>query len=317
LVSCYDPPSEERLTMNPLVSVIVPCYNQGRYLAEALGSLIAQTYTEWECLVVDDGSTDNTQDVARVFERRDARFRYMRQRNKGPSAARNAGIAASRGALIQFLDADDLLLPEKIGLHAGYLTETPGVAVVYSDFAFFWDGPVRAYRESPESFRKKFGDGSSWLALLSGNFIVVQAALTRREAIVEVGGFDESFRACEDYFLWLRLAGRGKSFAHLGGPLALYRQGAPSASSNEIEMRRGTIRAIRVARTLRILNSHEALTVREHLRNLHTRIAVMQVEQHRVFNALLELVFAARSDTHIVRPLWWSLSAAMESRGEK
>ncbi|WP_295434779.1 glycosyltransferase [uncultured Thiodictyon sp.] len=301
--------------MNPHVSVIVPCYNQGRYLAEALDSLIAQTYTEWECLVVDDGSSDNTQDVARVFESRDARFRYMRQRNKGPSAARNAGIAASRGALIQFLDADDLLLPEKISLHARYLTENPGVAVVYSDFAFFSDNPVRVYRESPEIFGHKCGYGSSWLALLSGNFIVVQAALTRREAIVDVGGFEESFRTCEDYLLWLRLAGRGGIFAHLGGPLALYRQGAPSASSNEIEMHRGTIRAMRVARTLRILNSQEALTVREHLRSLHTRIAVMQVEKHSVFNALLELIFAARSDTSIARPVWWALSAAIENRG--
>jgi GT2 family glycosyltransferase len=151
--------------------------------------------------------------------------------------------------------------------------------------------------------------------LLSGNFIVVQAALTRRKAIVDAGGFDESFRACEDYLLWLRLAGRGEVFAYLGGPLVLYRQGAPSASSNEIAMLRGTIRAIRVARTLRILNSQDALTVREHLRNLHTRIAVMQVEKHLVFNALLELVFATRSDTRIVRSVWWSLSAAMENRG--
>ena len=282
-----------------------------------LDSVIAQTYTEWECLVVDDGSSDNTQDVVRVFESRDSRFRYMRQTNQRTSAARNAGIAASRGALIQFLDADDLLLPEKIGLHARYLTENPGVAVVYSDFCYFCDGPVRAYRESPEIVRHKCGYGSPWLALLSGNFIVVHAALTRREAIVDVGGFEESFRACEDYVLWLRLAGREGIFAHLGGPLALYRQGAPSASSNEIGMLRGTIRAIRVARTLRILNSEDALTVREHLRNLHTRIAVMQVEQHLVFNALLELVFAARSDTRIVRSVWWSLSAAMENRGNE
>jgi glycosyltransferase involved in cell wall biosynthesis len=97
-----------------LVSIIVPCYNYGYFLPETLDSILAQSYTKWECIIVDDGSTDNTKDVATTYLITDQRFRYIYQNNRGLSAARNTGIKLSKGSYIQFLDADDLLQEKKL-----------------------------------------------------------------------------------------------------------------------------------------------------------------------------------------------------------
>ena len=98
----------------PQVSVIIPCYNQGRFLGEAVDSVIAQTHGAWECLIINDGSTDNTAEIAASYAGRDGRIRDLYQHRPGLGSARNRGLAESRGEYVQFLDADDILLPEKI-----------------------------------------------------------------------------------------------------------------------------------------------------------------------------------------------------------
>src|SRR5690606_40203485 len=100
--------------MYPLVSIIVPCYNYGHYLLETLNSVKSQIFKDWECIIIDDGSTDPTAEVAREATRIDRRFRYYYQENKGLAAARNSGILRSRGEFIQFLDADDFISPNKL-----------------------------------------------------------------------------------------------------------------------------------------------------------------------------------------------------------
>src|SRR5690606_13459543 len=106
-------PQEKDLTKQALISVIIPCYNYGHFLAKTLGSLMSQTYPHWECIVVDDGSTDNTQQVTERFVINDPRFRYIFQENSGVSAAKNTGIRNSKGDYIQFLDSDDLIENKK------------------------------------------------------------------------------------------------------------------------------------------------------------------------------------------------------------
>lgn len=98
--------------MTSRIAVIVPCYNQGKYLSDALDSLLAQTFVDWECIVVDDGSTDNSAAVAKTYVAKDSRIRYVYQKNAGPSAARNKGVALTSAPLIFFLDGDDIILPE-------------------------------------------------------------------------------------------------------------------------------------------------------------------------------------------------------------
>mgnify|MGYP000448171540 CR=1 FL=1 len=123
-----------------LVSVIITCYNQGRFLPESLDSLLAQTYLYWECIIVDDGSTDNTADVAKVYSSKDRRVSYVYQQNKGVSEARNLGISKSQGEFIQFLDADDLLHPEKIKAQSEILQSNEKIDLVYGCSRFFIDG---------------------------------------------------------------------------------------------------------------------------------------------------------------------------------
>src|ERR1043165_1519732 len=124
----------------PLVSVIVPAYNYARYLHDALASVRDQTYQAWECIVVDDASTDDTAKVAAEWAKADGRIRVVGHlMNKGLPAARNSGVAESRGALLQFLDADDRLLTEKLVRHVRFLEEHPETGVVYSEAGFFRD----------------------------------------------------------------------------------------------------------------------------------------------------------------------------------
>src|SRR4051812_42158850 len=114
----------------PLVSIIIPCYNQGVYLKDALTSCLTQTYPQLEIIVVDDGSTDNTREIAMMYPQ----VRYLYQDNHGPGSARNRGFQNSKGDLIQFLDADDLLLPTKIERCVEGFQQDSDAAVVYSDY---------------------------------------------------------------------------------------------------------------------------------------------------------------------------------------
>src|SRR5688500_7640155 len=99
--------------MQPLISVLIPCFNQGHFLAEALESVSAQSYGHWECLIINNGSKDNTKEVALAFAAKDPRFRFLDHPKPGVSGARNHGLEEARGDLIQFLDADDCIKPTK------------------------------------------------------------------------------------------------------------------------------------------------------------------------------------------------------------
>lgn len=131
----------------PLVSVIIPCYNYAHFLPETLESIRQQTFSDWECLLIDDGSTDNTSEVAQIFVQQDYRFRYIQQANSGPSVARNKGIHESRGEFIQFLDADDLIQPHKLKLQIDVILQKPEIDILYGDIRFFLD-------KSPHIFLK-------------------------------------------------------------------------------------------------------------------------------------------------------------------
>src|SRR6478752_5902047 len=119
--------------MQPLVTVIIPCFNYGRFLPDALDSIRTQTYEAWECLVVDDGSTDNTREVVSRYAQQDARFRYLFQSNSGVSSARNTALKEANGTYIQLLDADDLIEKEKLKLQVAFLEKNANVDLVYSN----------------------------------------------------------------------------------------------------------------------------------------------------------------------------------------
>jgi len=208
------------------IAVVVPVRNGARFLGATLASVAGQTLLPQEVLVVDDGSSDGSAEVA---ERAGARV--LRQDNAGPGAARNRALAATRCELVAFLDADDLFLPDKLARQAQLLGASPDAVGVCTDAWLLGgsrDGQRRQKgRALPAELR--FAD------LLQRNPVVTSSVLVRRAAVDLVGGFDEDpvLIATEDYDLWLRmLAATGSCLAYLDAPLVRYRVHGGALSSS-------------------------------------------------------------------------------------
>src|SRR5215213_5581398 len=176
--------------MSPLVSVLMPAYNAGRYVAESVESVRAQTFRDWELVVVDDGSADDTGEVVRRFAARDARVRYVRRENGGQAAARNTGLREARGPLVAFLDADDLWLPEKLALQTA-LMEEKGVDLVYTDGYIFSEGGAASPEERFHILPGEARGVEMFRTLFTSNRIGTLSVLVKREALDAVGLFDE------------------------------------------------------------------------------------------------------------------------------
>lgn len=180
--------------MNGLVSVIVPCYNQGSFLAETLESVLKQRYTLWECVIVNDGSTDDTEIVAHQFIERDTRFKYVIQKNSGLSAARNAGINNSSGEFILPLDSDDLISEDYLEKAVPVLISQPDTKIVYCQAELF--GEMSGVWELPEFDLKRFAYENQ----------IFCTALYRRSDYLKTEGYDpEMIYGWEDWSLWIGL----------------------------------------------------------------------------------------------------------------
>ena len=225
-------------TAEPLVSIIIPTYNYGALIGETLSSLQRQTLTDWECVVVDDGSTDDTAGVVARVAGRDPRVRYLRQENQRQSVAKNTGLADARGKYVQFLDADDLIEPLKFERQVEFLEAHAEADIVYGGVRFF-------HTERPEErLYAMFGENKSWMPEVSGagreillplvrhNIMVINSPLLRRSVVEDVGPFDPALPPVEDWDYWIRCALMGKrfEFRDFGGTLALVRAHEASAS---------------------------------------------------------------------------------------
>lgn len=226
----------------PLVSVVMPAYNAAPYLEAAIRSVLEQDYPAVELIVVDDGSSDGTPEFAAGFGER---VRVLCQQNAGPAAARNRGMAAARGELVAFLDADDVWLPGKLRAQVDYLRDHPEVGVVYGGFLRWSAAPDGSFGPPPvppgaDPGEPLVREQSGWIytGLLFDNIVHVITAMLRKPVIDRLGGFDETLRTGEDYDFWLR-ASRLFQAAKLNRTLAWYRLHAasttrvPRAENNE------------------------------------------------------------------------------------
>lgn len=243
----------------PKVSVIIPVYNHYQYLAEAIQSVKAQTFSDYEIIVVNDGSTKDVEEIEALCLRENAS--YIWRENGGPGAARNTGILNSRGEYLVFLDADDLILPQKLQLHVSFLDEHPGIGVVYSDGWFFRireDGSEETVPFSDSGFLdKRLGEPGYCLErLVMGNAVPVHSAMVRRKCLDEAGLFDETLRALEDWDLLLRLADRC-SFAYVDALVAKYRIGGNIVSRH---VERNTIAYWRIKEKVLELDGFSSLS---------------------------------------------------------
>ena len=218
----------------PTVTVVIPSYNNARYIGQTLDSIAAQTFDEYEVIVVNDGS-DDREELERLLESHPLPVIYISQENKGVSAARNAAIRIGRGEFYAQLDADDQWTPEYLEVQLGILRENPDVALVYPNASIIGEGaPVELefMKVSPSEGEVTFE------SLVRQRCTVLTCVTARMSAIRETGMFDEGLRSCEDFDLWLRLVKHGGRIVYHRRILALYRRHQGSLSSDRVWMLR-------------------------------------------------------------------------------
>lgn len=199
----------------PLITIITPCYNYGIFLPETLNCLLAQTYTNWECIIINDGSKDNTEQVALKYANSDHRFRYIYQENIGLAGARNNALSKANGDYIQLLDADDLLEPEKLQLQVDLLESQENISLVYSSMMIFKsDSNTREYRNFilPNNVHPSGKNEVIINAFLEDTFFLPGCVFFRKELYNKTGNFNESLYGLEDWNYWSRAALLGFEF---------------------------------------------------------------------------------------------------------
>ena len=222
----------------PIVSVIVPCYQSESTIEQTLRSVFRQTWKNWECIVVNDGSTDASAPIARSWQRRDSRFRVLDKENGGLSSARNTGIGAACGRFLAFLDSDDCYYPQTLASFLRAAEQVKRAHVYYCDFDII-DGKGRyvCTTKSPQEITLE--------GLCEANAFAPNAAIVRREALWDPAPFDESFCACEDWDFWLTLLRCGSCFIKACETRVAYRRHDGSMSHDPARMYRGTVSLFR------------------------------------------------------------------------
>lgn len=216
----------------PFVSVVIPTYNLARYTSEALTSVQAQTFTDFEVVIVDDGSTDDTIQIVQPFLS-DSRFNLIQQENHGTAAARNTAVRHARGKWVAFLDCDDLWLPDKLEKQVALIEADPGASLVFGNgIEFAEDGDTGYFYRK----REAFPDGVGLPRLLKGNCFWSCSVMVRREDIMNVGLLRTDVSGVDDYDLWLKVLGLGGVARGLWEPIARYRKRGDSQGRDKSTM---------------------------------------------------------------------------------
>lgn len=208
--------------MNPTVSVVMAAKNYARFLPQAVRSVFTQTFPDWELVIIDDGSTDDTPVAVKPFLG-DARVRYVRSDRLGQPRAKNLGMRLSRGEFVAYLDADDAWEPTKLAKQLAVLNERPEVGVCHCD-RLLMDEEGRVSPPPLTPTPSPAGGEGNIARLFLNNFVCFSSVVVRRAVFDQVGGFDPEFDLAIDYDLWLRVA-RHWQFASVPEPLVLYRTG--------------------------------------------------------------------------------------------
>jgi len=225
----------------PLVTIIVPVYQVEMYIQECINSILAQTYKNYECLIIDDGSMDQSIQFAQTSFGDDNRFHIISKANGGLASARNCGLINAKGEFIAFLDADDYWLPDKLQNQVYHLVQNPGLDVLFCNAwickpyqnAFLYQGP--SYNGNP-------------LELLCSNVIVGSGSseMVRRKSLSAVGLYDERLRACEDLEFWFRCAVKGLKFWFDSTPGVRVRVRPGSLSADMLKMQNYNLLAFEI-----------------------------------------------------------------------
>jgi len=213
--------------MKILVSIIVPCFNQAQYLDAALQSVFDQTYENWECIIINDGSPDNTEYIAQKWEKKDSRFKYLYKTNEGVSSARNLALQMARGEYIQFLDSDDYLYNEKLELSLNLINECHENDIIVSDFRMFVDNPKKNL-DPYCSLNSELLNFESLLYSWNATFSIPIHCGFFKASLFQNIRFPENMTAHEDWIVWISIFKTGGKALFLDKILALYRMNPSS-----------------------------------------------------------------------------------------
>jgi glycosyltransferase involved in cell wall biosynthesis len=216
------------------VSVIVPCYNQSQYLDECLQSILHQTYTNWECIIVNDGSSDVTEDIAKKWIEKDSRFKYIKKENGGLSSARNTGFKLASGVFIQFLDCDDLIHENKLFEQIELFNADLLLDISYTNFITFSGNIKNKIKRYADCHLSSLPAHDFLFKWEKGFSIPIHCALFKKEIFQNNTPFNISLKSKEDWFLWVELILKGVRIKILDKEYAFYRIHNKSISRNEI-----------------------------------------------------------------------------------
>jgi glycosyltransferase involved in cell wall biosynthesis len=284
----------------PLVSIIIPCYNQGHFLADSIESALAQTYGRTELVVVDDGSSDNTAELAARYP-----VRYIRQPNRGIAEARNCGFNATAGDYVMFLDADDRLTCDSVQAHLHCFAAHPGVGFVVGEIE--WIDSKGNYTGTAKSELLK---QNHYEELLKVNHVANTIAVMFRRSVLEhVGGFNSFFSPAEDYEILLR-AGRTYPSAHHSAVVAQYRRHSTNTSRKGAVMLRATHRVMLAERCLAKGNRRLEAALREgdrYWRDFYGAVTIKEIWTHlrrrdlaRAVQAFAALIWYVRGRIFVI-----------------
>lgn len=263
----------------PAVTVVIAAYNSAQYISQALDSVKAQTFTDYEVIVVNDGS-DDREELERILESHPLSIIYLSQENSGVSAARNAAIKIARGEFYAQLDADDQWTPDYLEFQLKVLADNPDVALVYPNATISNDannGGVEFMKVTPSEGEVNF------VSLVRQECTVMTCVTARMSAIKKAGMFDESLRRCEDFDLWVRIVKNVGRITYHRRVLALYRRHAGSLSSDRVPM---------VHSQLAVLEKCSSLA---NLTNTERKILDQEIHQNRGMLSLFEGKHALRA----------------------
>ena len=217
----------------PRFSIIIPVYNVGAYVEQSLASVFAQTLRDFELIVVDDGSTDDTADRVKAFAGQGV-LRYVYQTNAGPAAARNTGLELANGEFIAFLDSDDLWHPRKLEAHLEQMQAHPSLGMSFNWFEVLYDRPTEQ-RVAPW-FAPPVNATLEWADFLERNWTGTSSTVVVRAESLNQRRFDPRFRTGEDYHLWLEIAQAGWAIGFVPEVLTVYRKRQSSLTVNYVQI---------------------------------------------------------------------------------
>ena len=268
----------------PLISVVIPAYNAEQFLDETLESVLSQTYENWECIIVNDGSTDNTESVAKKWCEKDSRFRLTIKENGGLSSARNWGIKESKAEYIAFLDHDDVLTPDSLEVRINVLIEQ-NVDLVYSN-AYRIN-----HREYTQLLTRNIYSGriegiKAIHIFLETNQATPSTVLCRKKIIEDIGGFTWDKKA-EDLYCWLNLLLSNNSFYGIESPLVYYRILDHSMSASD---RNCTKEIIAIIEDLKLMLINSKVNYSKYLKLWVRRYILLKNEQGKIEKNIKERI---------------------------